>query len=282
MEDKNTKISIVDEVLKFLKVATYPLSLLTIVIILSIKLYQIDLSSLVENIQFSDLLSILLAFFSIGISIAFYFKANDTSNKFYDNTYKFTQNTSEILGRIESGFGERLRTINESYDKLDSNIRSYYGSKDKSKKEEIEKSIQNEEGEKEKIIGKLIETSKLSSDELDELRKKLDESNQKLENARREIITLRRSSRRNNFHIEEDVNKYYKSFIRRIMRRYNYSLNINEVNQILKEHVEHKNISPAFIRDMVSIGLLDNKNNLTFQGYSLTRRILDSLSNLDN
>ncbi|AHG78525.1 hypothetical protein [Mannheimia varigena] len=282
MEDKRTEISILDESIRFIKIAIYPLSLFIIVIVLSIKLYQLDLSVLIGNLQFSDLLSILLAFFSIGISIAFYFKANDTSNKFYDNTYKFTQNTSEILGRIESGFGERLRSINESYDKLDNNIRSYYGSKEKAKKEEIEKSIKNEEDEKERIISKLIDNSKLGTDELEELRKKLDESNQKLEEARNEIIILRRNSRRNNSDIEERVERYYRAFIRRVARRNNYDISVDEINQILKEDIEHKNIPYAFIRDMERVRLLDNENNLTLRGYRLTRNILDSLSNSDN
>ena len=38
-------------------------------------------------------------------------KATDTSNNFYDNSYKFTKEISEILGRIEAGFGEKLKHI---------------------------------------------------------------------------------------------------------------------------------------------------------------------------
>ncbi len=60
-----------------------------------------------------DLTGTILALFSVGLSVAFYFKANETSNQFYDNTYKFTNNMSELLGRIDSGFGERLRHLDE-------------------------------------------------------------------------------------------------------------------------------------------------------------------------
>lgn len=280
--NENKKDISTDEYIKKIKSQVYLLCIFILTIVLAIKIYTTDLNSLFKEFNFNDLLSLLLALFSITISIVFYLKASETSNQFYDNTYKFTKNTSEILGRIESGFGERLRSINESYDKLDNNIRSYYDSREKAKKEEIEKNIKNEENEKEKIISKLIDNSKLGTDELEKLRKKLDESNQKLEEARNEIITLRRNSRKNNSDIAEKVDGHYRSFIRGIARINNSDISIDEINQILKEHIEQKKISPAFIRDMKRVGLLDNENNLTFRGYRLTRNILYSLSNLDN
>ncbi len=66
----------------------------------------------------ADFLNLILAMFAIGMSAAFYFKATDTSNRFYDNSYKFTKDMSEILGRKEAGFGERLRRIDEHIGRL--------------------------------------------------------------------------------------------------------------------------------------------------------------------
>ncbi|MCX5632165.1 MAG: hypothetical protein NTW93_00570 [Phycisphaerae bacterium] len=71
--------------------------------------FNVDFS----NFDFSDLLALILALFAIALAVAFYFKATDTSYQFYDNVYKFTQDTSELLGRIESGFGEKLRHMDE-------------------------------------------------------------------------------------------------------------------------------------------------------------------------
>lgn len=65
--------------------------------------------------QFSDLLSLLLALFAVGMSAAFYFRSTQDSNTFFANSYKFTRDVAEILGRIESGFGERLRHLDEGY-----------------------------------------------------------------------------------------------------------------------------------------------------------------------
>jgi len=75
-----------------------------------------------SNVNISELLSFVLALFAIGISIAFYFKTSDTANTFYDNTYKFTKDISEMLGRIEAGFGEKLRHLDESYLRMSKRI----------------------------------------------------------------------------------------------------------------------------------------------------------------
>jgi predicted PurR-regulated permease PerM len=75
-----------------------------------------DAVRLLEEITLAGMVSIGLAFFAIGLSVGFYLKTNEISATFYDNTYKFTQEVSEILGRIEErfgGVGERLRHMDE-------------------------------------------------------------------------------------------------------------------------------------------------------------------------
>ncbi len=74
-----------------------------IIILLHRSSFNINLS----NLSFTDVLSLLLALFSVGISIAFYFRATETSNEFYNNTYRFTQDASKILERI----GEKVNNI---------------------------------------------------------------------------------------------------------------------------------------------------------------------------
>ena len=71
-----------------------------------------------SRFSFSDLLSMVIALFSIALSLIFYNKATETSNTFYNNTYNFTSHVSEVLGKIEAGFSERLRHIDESYTRL--------------------------------------------------------------------------------------------------------------------------------------------------------------------
>ena len=85
--------------------------------------FKIDLS----NLSFTDVLSLFLALFSIGISAAFYFKASDTSNEFYNNTYKFTQEMSRLLERIDSGFGEKLNNISQSQGQIVNSLKNNNG-----------------------------------------------------------------------------------------------------------------------------------------------------------
>lgn len=65
-----------------------------------------------------SILSTLLAFFSIFISIFFYFKADETSSKFYDSSYDFMKEQSVLLGRIEERFGEKFETLLSRIDHL--------------------------------------------------------------------------------------------------------------------------------------------------------------------
>src|SRR5690606_16157646 len=105
--------------------------------------------------------------FSVGLSALFYFKATDTSNAFYDNTYKFTKDIAELLVKIESGFGERLRNLDEGY----SSMRNYLqGSgqrqsadveKTKEKLETEQQEIEKVRAERNRIVAELIEKSQL-------------------------------------------------------------------------------------------------------------------------
>ena len=109
--------------------------------------WNLDLS----KFDFSDLLALIMGLFAIAISVAFYFKATDTSNKFYDNVYKFTQETSEILGRIEAGFGERLRHLDEGYSGLQTRFDRFSSITPAEGKKKVEETKEKETEEKAKF-----------------------------------------------------------------------------------------------------------------------------------
>ena len=52
-----------------------------------------------NSFSVESILSTLLAFFSIFISVFFYFKADETSSKFYDSSYRFMKDISVTLGK---------------------------------------------------------------------------------------------------------------------------------------------------------------------------------------
>lgn len=69
---------------------------------------------LLAKLDFSDVLSLVLALFSIWLSVSFYYKATEQSNAFYDRVFDFTKDVGVTLGRIEERFGERLTHLGET------------------------------------------------------------------------------------------------------------------------------------------------------------------------
>lgn len=91
---------------------------ITIAIICVIFALLICISMYTKGLTVESILSMLLAFFSIFISIFFYFKADETSNKFYDSSYEFMKEQSVLLGRIEERFGEKFESLFSRLDHL--------------------------------------------------------------------------------------------------------------------------------------------------------------------
>lgn len=122
--------------------------IITISIIAGVFLEKIDVS----RFDFTALLSTLLAFFAMGLSVFFYVKANETSNRFYDNTYNFTKDISEKIGRMDERVGERLSSLGDNY----SNMLDQFNSGLFSKEKDLAEATQN----KEKVEGELIKELK--------------------------------------------------------------------------------------------------------------------------
>ncbi|MBD8254442.1 hypothetical protein IFT96_03595 [Pseudomonas fluorescens] len=159
----------------------------------AIKLFSGDIKF---SVDFPTLLSLLLAFFSVGLSALFYFKATESSNSFYDNTYKFTTDISQLLARMDSGLGEKMNLLENRYGDLKDFMRSgSYGSNDteaasdqiNTEKAELEKVVK----EKDTIIAQLIESSNLDEAEKDKIRAELDVKDSKIKELLFEVELLR-------------------------------------------------------------------------------------------
>ena len=98
-------------------------------------------------------LSTLLAFFSIFMSVLFYFKSDEASKSFYDSSYNFMKDASVMLGRIEERFGAQLSNLNEKITQFNQESR------------EASEQIHEEETEKYDIINDLIKKAGLEEDE---------------------------------------------------------------------------------------------------------------------
>jgi hypothetical protein len=229
------------------------------------------------DLRFSDLLSLTMAIFAIFLSIAFYFKASETSNTFYDNTYRFTTHVSELLGRIESGFKERLRHIDEGQvylkERFDKNLP--YTNPDSTKKEisEEEQKLKKELIERENLITQLVEKTALQANEKKDVVSQLKEKDKSIDEMKKEISRLNRQLNHETREIQNvelpsisPMQRYIASKMHHISEISDVPLDITEYNlkMIFEDNV--KKFNQSFIRDMNLWGFLDENNKLTERG----------------
>ncbi len=137
-----------------------------------------------NNFAQDTILSTLLAFFSIFISIFFYFKADETSTNFYTSSYEFMKDISVTLGKIEERFGEKLNSLNDKIAHLDN--------------ESSEKSaeIEDEKENKENIINELMNKANLNEEERAKYKKDIEEKEKIIEQLKRERYQVQREANR--------------------------------------------------------------------------------------
>lgn len=170
------------------------IALIAISISIAFRVYDTSIKIAMDT---PTLLSILLALFSVGLSAMFYFKATDTSNKFYDNSYKYTKDIAELLVKIESGFGERLKNLDEGYSSMRDHIQN--GRVFDKDIKETKSNLKAEQGdlektrrEKEELMKKLFESSKLQKEEKETLAAELELKEKSLKESQREVARLNR------------------------------------------------------------------------------------------
>ncbi|EHI78809.1 hypothetical protein HMPREF9093_00931 [Fusobacterium sp. oral taxon 370 str. F0437] len=122
--------------------------------VIAYKLICTDFSEI--HIELSLLLSFAVAFFAIWLSVLFYFKADEASKRFYNDTYKFIKDTSIILGEIKATFGEKFNNVEKYMSKFEGS----YKKDDEEKIKELENEL-NKIREEKKNTEKEYEKSKI-------------------------------------------------------------------------------------------------------------------------
>lgn len=214
---------------------------------LSIKLFSGELSLDFGSLSPTELVSILLAFFSIGLAAAFYFAATGQSNQFYDNVNKFSKDTSELLGRLDEqvkGIGGRQSELKDSIDKYYLRNRPADG---EAAKDEVQEKVKEVEGNLSKLVSDLLDKSNLSQPERAAFEAELKAKDAEL-SALRERVGRMSTSR------ESSVLRYAKLMIERIGLEKAINLSTDD----LAIEVVRKGI-PPFRRDMVSLGLITSE-----------------------
>lgn len=232
-------------------------------VIICWKFLNAELKIDLATFSFTDFLALVLALFSVALSVAFYFKANEASNQFYDNTYRFSKDMSEILGRIEAGFGERLRHLDEGYsgvrDKLDK--LPPYSVATASDVEKEKEEIRQKEAEQKALIEELARKAKLAEGEKEALFANLAQKSDELEQARIELRQMQ-ESRRTTHEIGRPSRNELIRYIALKMRK---NFGLEELNKsittarIRKLFDEIKpDLPAAALRDMSRLDMLDD------------------------
>jgi len=232
--------------------------------------FTVDLTAF----KFNDLLALLLALFSIGLSVAFYFKATETSNEFYDNTYHFTKDISEILGRIEAGFGERLKHLDEGYSGLRDKFEKLPFDKGKVEKElkAEEEQAKRAEEERTKLLEDLARRAQLQQEEKLKLFRQLAEKDEMVAKTRAEIEFYQRRLERAEVQRSsalESLPPRLLSYIKRdVIPALGGDVTIGMPRSILNRRFNaiRDRFPAAFFEDAKVHGLIDENNDLTLQG----------------
>lgn len=269
------------------------LSLILLFFILGViawKLLNASWNINLSTFTFSDFLSLVMAIFAVSLSVAFYFKATDTSNNFYDNVYKFNQDVHKILGRIESGFGAKLDHMDKNYSAISSKFDNLAARKDETeeKVKEEEEDVLVKLKEKEEIWNVLFEKAGFDAKEKEKFKNQLEEKDNELMHATGQLERLK-----NKLHkLENKLERGRQSPVRfdiehpikltseqrklidyiemvvgpLVIAESSYS----ELKGVFNDHIDGFSSKAIYI--MEKEGLLDDNRELTRRGWKIIRR----------
>jgi hypothetical protein len=254
-----------------------------VTLVIAYKITTADFSGI--EFSFSELLALLLSFFAISISISFYFQTNKTSNRFYDNTYRFTKDISENLGRIEERFGEQLEGIKEGSKALSDRVERFYvgdnnteveEKKTKELQEKLEKKIKQQSA----ILDEFVTKYKIESNDKESFIKGIGEKNNEIEKLKRKINLINHPSSidRKKYNFLEIPSKMIRFYLKRM--KINSELDLSQLNyedsksrfEIFKE-----SLASGFMSDMVIYDMYD-EDGLTMKGKKLLDEIIKNES----
>lgn len=226
------------------------------------------------DFKFSDLLSLILAIFAVALSVAFYFKANDTANKFYDNTYKFTGDVHILLGRFE----ERLRHLDEGYiglrDRFDG---KQFDTKTVERKvEQDEEEVKKKEKERILLIKKVI-GKELKHDEMEEWFSKFNAIEKEMTNTKIELTFLKRRLSHADF---KKIDFALRKFMHRLIDEMGRNFVLAESPAQIKERFNtmREYLPTPFMDDIINLDFADSTGYLTDKGALFLKNLAESAS----
>jgi len=257
-------------------------AVIVVIVLVGYRIVNSDFNINLGSLSTTDIVALLLAFFAIGLSAAFYFKATDSSNQFYDNMHKFTQETSVLLGKIESRFGEQLKNIEQKSQDLKDSVERYYSSVGSGnsdglaeEKAETEQQVKALKQEFESIIETLFEKSKLDEKEKEHFKNTLLQKERELEALQIDLGNLSSEEEKSN---ERRISQHLSRVLAREIRsgKNNETPPMELIVSVLQDG------NRAFLRDLHEWGYVStrtpcNEDDITDKGEKLFMSILSKV-----
>jgi hypothetical protein len=257
------------------------LVLILLILVVGVRFATADFNIDLKDFSFTDLLSLFLAVSSVALSALFYFKADESSRTFYTHTYKFTKDVSEMLGRIDAGFGEKLRNIDQGYIGLSQKFDRFsidpsYAASKAEESEAKKAEIQEQEATRDNIIEDLMRRADVAGVEKKELLQRLSSLTRELEQSKAELLEQRRESEQYSRGVQDGFN----DFIGPLISKHYPRTAFKAPTQFIRERFGRVLTDSTFNEDaeayMQQHGLLEG-HFLTSQGVDYIRSVLRGL-----
>jgi Skp family chaperone for outer membrane proteins len=254
------------------------LAVIIVLIVVSYKFVSMEFTIDIGTLSATDIVALLMAFFAVSLSAAFYFKGSEASNLFYDNMHKFTQDTSVILGKIESKFGEQLRNIEQRSADLKESVDKYYLNNreqfSEEEKEEKRKQINKSKEQYDELLESVFSKVEVDANEKARLKEEL----QKREKELRSLETsLAEMERKKTEELKPRLSKYLEHKLLRVLD--NEELLELKPKDLFLNILKHS--MPRFRKDMEDAGFITSSeprstDEITKKGFDFFIETLDN------
>ena len=267
-----------DIIIRYIKVGGGVILALATAGVILYKIATSNLSFDASSLDTTDVLSVILAIFAVALSVMFYFKGSEESSKFYNNSYQFTKEISELLGRIEAGFGEKLRHIDDGYSTIGKRLDDVLALRAKANErlKEEEEEVETASLDRDKIISALLEKANVSEEERQRIRAELEEKEKELSYAKKQAMRYRTQVREleratiSRVEVDPELDNYLRITGDIIGFDHLIHAPISWLNRRLKEHLPH--LPSDYIEVLSRRGLLNAEGELTEEGRIVMKR----------
>lgn len=216
----------------------------------------------------SELISIMLAFFAILLSAAFYYMSTNQNNLFYNNVQLFTKDTSEILGRLD----EQVKGLGGKQDDLSHTIRNQIFDKKDEKSEEV----QDKNEEVFSLFNQILKESNLNASQKEDYENKI--------NKLQEEVKILTEEANNLSKVSPESYRRVKNLTLNRLKHYQNLENYKRKTRYLLLDI-CKNAPSGYLRDMFNLGYInhvppEDLGNITNLGREFIRGMIDEV--IDN